>query len=1295
MPVGEICRTCARQTFHFVELSTHSEKCANKSLLEVLRELTKLDLCFEHAEDMPQSICSECHQRLISAYVFVLDAQQAHEQLLSKLRASSLDETPIDIPIQVNIKTEIDIGEERYLPENGSSSTDINVTSSEKKPEKEDNNMEDAVHEDDYDDHKPLGTRRSLRKNRNREGIKEQNEAKTQINEEESPIKRRRGRPALYDRTESLNESGRHACDVCGKTFSWFRDMQRHARVHFEQASYVCEMCGKGFLRKDKYTFHLRSHKKRDAKSQAVTLNNEWRFAERLYSSGRLKLVECKLCGLKCQRVLELRQHLSLHANIETLDNLTMNSDIVQVHYNQMEMHEIKHQICSDIASQNMEKYYAVVNAHGYELCLSDSDEEPSVDDDNSKYYCEPCNLPYTRKHRLIRHTLEEHSQERSAPPQSCSVCHIGFVCSKLLKQHMKSQCNNALKRLVCSHCPGKFMWQQNLVRHACTHHKSADHDELGHFKRETAGSPTDSEPIASEPVATRRGRGRPKSSGSVKLQCSDCEKVFMWRKDLNRHMRMHQPNRDQFECAYCDRKFHRKDGLKSHMRVHNEELAATTDTNSAALVKREAVDRMPVVLTQLAYPNGCKQIQCMICLTKHTKISDLRTHLRTHQYVVNLQDERSTPAAIASISCQLYPELALPLLKQELVERIMKDVAQSVELERFYSITNEAGNELSLDSSETDSDSEGELVVGDSFKQARYVCELCRAALPRKHEIYAHQLEFHEWQEASNVCPHCNARFVDAKLLEHHYRTLCRNTQKRFLCKKCPLRFRWKGNLRLHTNVAHQEVHVKEDAVAPKQAENTENTTSKVAASNYNCADCKRSFSMQKDLTRHVLMHGKDANIYRCRWCARRFYRLANLLQHIERHGINAAQLPYAEALVNVNRHANGQKCILCKVCDCSFSSIAELRAHLQNTPAGTHFDYGSLQNYSITNELGYELHLDDSETDEDSKAPNAPPHYTCSICKLRVRRKYELYQHQQAMHPLERITDGCPHCIFKSVSPALLEHHKRVQCENTEKQLKCSKCDYKFMWETNLLLHMQLQHSGETESSTMPLEQKTIAREVIDQGRIFQCSNCPCKYNRKDRLTAHIKKMHTQSLPSTSKAALLVDKHQNQPKRFLCAFCGKAVSSSSNLIIHMRRHTGEKPFKCEYCEMAFPRSSDLQCHRRKHTGERPHVCTVCQKGFSRSYKLRQHMRIHNGERPYKCSYCEKSFTQSNDLTLHIRRHTGERPYPCGICGERFIQGTALKNHRMQQGHYEAAEEDTAEEPKGGHAMLAEYVAE
>jgi len=268
-----------------------------------------------------------------------------------------------------------------------------------------------------------------------------------------------------------MTTDGRHACDVCGKTFSWYRDMQRHARIHFEQASFVCDTCGKGFLRKDKYMFHLRCHKKREAKWKALQSGKEWRFAERLYSSGRLKKIECKLCGLSCQRMEELRLHIKTHVDVESLANLRKDSDVVREHFPGFpcDLDAIKRQICADIAEGHSEKFACIVNFHGYELGLGDSDEE--CENKESKYHCFVCNLFFTRKHRMMKHTLEEHSESASSLPwQRCSSCKVGFLCLTLYNEHLSTQCHSKLKRYRCRKCPGKYMWPENLQNHGCSH---------------------------------------------------------------------------------------------------------------------------------------------------------------------------------------------------------------------------------------------------------------------------------------------------------------------------------------------------------------------------------------------------------------------------------------------------------------------------------------------------------------------------------------------------------------------------------------------------------------------------------------------------------------------------------------------------------------------------------------------------------------------------------------------------------------------------------------------------------
>lgn len=280
------------------------------------------------------------------------------------------------------------------------------------------------------------------------------------------------------------------------------------------------------------------------------------------------------------------------------------------------------------------------------------------------------------------------------------------------------------------------------------------------------------------------------------------------------RHRKTHTEGK-KFSCPHCERKFQRKDNLLAHIRIHDPDSTPTVASSS------KTVD---YILPHLIKPHGCKRIKCMICYSEHNRIRDLRSHLRSHRYTINFEKRQETET-FDFISNQLYPEEPA-MTEEELAKRIALDIADENNLERFYSITNENGYEVSLDSSETESDSddnafevdsdgnvEENLVKAEVDKPKRiYKCDLCpELGFNRKFRLYDHHQKCHTWEEARHICIHCNGRFLSSYMLQLHYKKHCKNSKKRHFCRRCPLRFMWKSNLKAHVVMDHAHEVAKE----------------------------------------------------------------------------------------------------------------------------------------------------------------------------------------------------------------------------------------------------------------------------------------------------------------------------------------------------------------------------------------------------------------------------------------------------------------------------------------------------
>lgn len=186
------------------------------------------------------------------------------------------------------------------------------------------------------------------------------------------------------------------------------------------------------------------------------------------------------------------------------------------------------------------------------------------------------------------------------------------------------------------------------------------------------------------------------------------------------------------------------------------------------------------------------------------------------------------------------------------------------------------------------------------------------------------------------------------------------------------------------------------------------------------------------------------------------------------------------------------------------------------------------------------------------------------------------------------------------------------------------------------------------------------------------FICDLCKKSYRNKSSLKAHIKKHYgINELEKRKHRPLLGWDGRNKkekPSPILCVICGLKVNCRSALETHMRKHTGDKPFSCPDCDKSYTLKGSLMRHIDvNHSKGRSSrfICEHCGKNFFSKTNIVIHLRIHTGERPYSCPFCEERFIQISTLIRHKRCHTGEKPYRCQTCSKAFKDRSLLNKHQ------------------------------
>ncbi|XP_046490359.1 uncharacterized protein [Neodiprion pinetum] len=268
------------------------------------------------------------------------------------------------------------------------------------------------------------------------------------------------------------------------------------------------------------------------------------------------------------------------------------------------------------------------------------------------------------------------------------------------------------------------------------------------------------------------------------------------------------------------------------------------------------------------------------------------------------------------------------------------------------------------------------------------------------------------------------------------------------------------------------------------------------------------------------------------------------------------------------------------------------------------------------------------------------------------------------------------CKYCELMLDSKGKKRQHEQKHCDSMYGQL-CDYCGEKFKHQGTLDQHIKMQH--------------------MSWEKVFQCPKCPKKFAFKQKLSFHVKSVHT-----TLRAFLCEDcgadfknpaslrhhrirKHQPVGNKRECTVCHKLVPFYS-LSKHMHTHKAYT-IQCPHCDKMFKNSSTLKQHVRIHEDQRQYRCDICGVGFNRRDGLRLHMRVHEktdsrGLKECSCQVCGEKFPNHSMLVIHRNRvHKDGRQYTCHICNRSMISPRSLEWH-MSHIHNQALPGEVKSDP-------------